>query len=130
MFRKNGLMLTPELKEKVLHHFIHLHEERPENFGNARLVRNCFETAINAQATRLASSGTFDSKALTLLDGPDLVTPAEAAFLEYRKGKQGYVVKCPGCGEVYSWSPDLKIIDAICTKCGGTYSCEFGMPAA
>ncbi|HKS37253.1 MAG TPA: AAA family ATPase, partial [Verrucomicrobiae bacterium] len=48
MIRKNGLTPTPELKEKVLHHFIHLHRERTENFGNARLVRNCFETVVNA----------------------------------------------------------------------------------
>jgi predicted DNA-binding protein len=129
MFRKNGLTLTPELKEKVLHHFIHLHQERTGNFGNARLVRNCFETVINAQATRLASSGTFDAKALTILDARDLATPAEAAFDEYRRSRKGYVVKCPGCGEFYSWSPDLGIIDAICTNCNRTYSCEFGMPA-
>ena len=35
-------------------------------------------------------------------------------------------VKCPGCGQVYSWSPELNIIDAVCTKCGRTYNCEFG----
>jgi hypothetical protein len=112
----------------VLHHFIHLHQERAENFGNARLVRNCFETVVNAQATRLASSGTFDSKALTLLEAPDLMSPAQPAFENYRRSKKGYVVTCSGCGEVYSWSPDLEIIDAICTKCRKTYNCEFGMP--
>ena len=129
MFRKNGLTLTPELKEKVLHHFIHLHRERAKNFGNARLVRNCFETVVNAQATRLASSGTFDSKALTLLEAQDLTSPAQSACEKFRQGKKGYVVTCSGCGAVYSWSPDLEIIDAICTKCRKTYNCEFGMPA-
>ena len=54
MCRKNGLTLTPELGETVLHHFAWLHRERGENFGNARLVRNCFESVINAQASRLA----------------------------------------------------------------------------
>ena len=129
MFRKNGLALTPELREKVLHHFIHLHQERTGNFGNARLVRNCFETVVNAQATRLASSGTFDSKALTLLEAQDLASPAQSAFEKYRLSRKGYVVTCSGCGEVYSWSPDLEIIDAICTKCHKTYNCEFGRPA-
>src|SRR5438876_2200479 len=41
--RKNGLSLTPELKEKILHHFHDLHRERRETFGTARLVRTCFE---------------------------------------------------------------------------------------
>jgi hypothetical protein len=126
MCRKNGLLLTPELKEKALHHFHCLHKERAENFGNARLVRNCFEAVINAQASRLAANGTFDARALTLLEAVDLNTPAQHSWEEYRKGQKGYVVKCPGCAQVYSWSPDLDIIDAICTKCGKTYNCEFG----
>ncbi len=128
MCRKNGLTLTPELKEKILHHFIHRHSERTENFGNARLVRNCFEAAINAQASRLAARGAFDSKALTILEAGDLATPAQAAFEEYRQSKRGYVVKCPSCNQAYSWSPQLDIIDAICTKCGQTYNCQFGTP--
>lgn len=130
MCRKNGLVLTPELKEKTLHHFMHLHGRREENFGNARLVRNCFEAAINAQASRLAAKGTFDSKALTLLEGTDLTTPAQTGFEEFRRSKRGYVVNCASCRQVYSWSPDLDIIDAICTKCGQTYNCEFGSPAS
>ncbi|TMP99845.1 MAG: AAA family ATPase [Verrucomicrobia bacterium] len=124
--RKNALLLTPELKEKVLHHFTFLHQERRENFGNARLVRNCFESVINAQASRLAASGAFDARALTALEARDLNTPAQPSFEEYQRSKQGYVVKCPACAQVYSWSPDLRIVDAICTKCGKTYNCEFG----
>jgi hypothetical protein len=126
MCRKNGLSLAPELKEKVLHHFIWLHRERGENFGNARLGRNCFEEVINGQASRLATSGKFDTRALTLLEALDLNTPAQSSLDEYRKSRKGYVVKCPGCAQVYSWSPDLDIIDAVCTKCGKTYNCEFG----
>src|SRR5438874_743036 len=126
MCRRNGLTLTPASKEKVLHHFACLHKERGENFGNARLARNCFEAVINAQASRLAASGTFDTRALTVLEAQDLKTPAQDSLEEYRKGRKGYIVKCTNCNQVYSWSPDLDIIDAICTKCGKTYNCEFG----
>jgi len=129
MCRRNGLVLAPELKEKVLHHFASLHRQREENFGNARLVRNCFEAVINAQASRLAARGSFDSRALTLLEAADLVTPAQAEFEEFHRHKRGYVVTCAACQQVYSWSPDLDIIDAICTRCGKTYNCEFGRPA-
>jgi len=130
MCRKNGLNLKPGLREKTLHHFAHLYQERGDNFGNARLVRNCFESVINAQATRLAASGTFDAKLLTVLEEQDLTTPAQVSLETYRKSKKGYVVKCPGCGQIYSWSPELNIIDAICTKCNLTYNCEFGVPAS
>ncbi len=126
MCRKNGLTLTPASKEKVLHHFAGLHQECGENFGNARLARNCFEAVINAQASRLAASGTFDARALTVLEAQDLNTPTQDSLEKYRKGRKGYIVKCTNCDQVYSWSPDLDIIDAICTKCGKTYNCEFG----
>jgi stage V sporulation protein K len=54
MCRKNSLTLSPGLKEAILHHFTQLHQQRSDNFGNARLVRNTFEAVINAQASRLA----------------------------------------------------------------------------
>ena len=126
MCRKNGLTLTPASKEKVLHHFACLHKERGENFGNARLARNCFEAVINAQASRLSASGTFDTRALTVLEAQDLNTPAQDSLEKYRESRKGYIIKCTNCNQVYSWSPDLEIIDAICTKCGKTYNCEFG----
>ncbi|MCI0534054.1 MAG: AAA family ATPase [Verrucomicrobiales bacterium] len=124
---KNGLTLAPELKEKILHHFTWLHHQRDEKFGNARLVRNCFEAAINAQASRLATSGTFDTQALTALREEDLITLAQPGLEDYRKSRKGYLVKCAHCGAVYSWSPELQIIEAICTRCGKTYNCEFGV---
>jgi len=126
MCRKNGLTLTPELKERVLHHFTWLHNEGVENFGNARLVRNCFESVINAQASRLAASGAFDARALTVLEARDLNSPAQSFLEGYKKSKKRYIVKCPGCSQVYSWSPELEIADAICTQCGKTYNSEFG----
>jgi hypothetical protein len=126
MCRKNGLSLTPQLKEKVLHHFNWLHQQREENFGNARLVRNCFESVINSQASRLSASGAFDARALTLLEARDLETPAQSSLDQYARDRRGYRVKCSNCGEVYSWSPDLDITDAVCTRCGKTYNCEFG----
>src|SRR5437016_816703 len=99
MCRKNGLTLTPASKEKVLHHFIYLHKERGENFGNARLARNCFEAVINAQASRLSASGTFDARALTMLEALDLNTTAQNFLAGYRNSKKGYVLKCPRCGQ-------------------------------
>jgi stage V sporulation protein K len=127
MCHKNGLTLDRELREKILHHFTSSHRDRTLNFGNARLVRNCFEEVINNQATRLANSGDFDPRALVLLKAEDLRTPAEADFEKYRKSRKGYVIPCTHCGQVYSWTADLEIVEAVCDKCGKIYNCEFGL---
>lgn len=124
--RKNGLNLSSALREKVLHHFTQLWRERDDNFGNARLVRNCFERVINAQATRLAACEHIDAQALSLLDAADLDSPASTFMESYRKSGSGYTLRCPKCGAVYSWAPDLNLRDAQCTRCGQSYDCEFG----
>ena len=126
MCRKNGLSLSSELKEKALHHFHHLSLARSENFGNARLVRNCFEAVINAQATRLAGESQIDTQALTLLDARDLESPSDPFREEYRRSGKGYVVRCEHCEQVYSWTPDLEMTEGQCTGCAKTYNCEFG----
>jgi hypothetical protein len=35
-------------------------------------------------------------------------------------------VKCGHCGETYSWTPELTLETAECTKCHQLYNCEFG----
>jgi stage V sporulation protein K len=127
MCSKNGLVLTADLKEKILHHFTHLHRDRGETFGNARLVRNCFEAVINAQASRLAVTGNYETQALTQLKVEDLDSPAQASLEATRKSKKGYIVKCPNCDQTYSWTPELEIVEAVCQKCGKNYNCEFGI---
>lgn len=127
MCRKNGLEPTAALKEKILHHFTYEHRHRAENFGNARLVRNCFEQIITAQATRLATDETFDPKALTILESNDLKTVVDLMVETYRQSGKGYSVFCDHCGQVYRWAPDLGIEQGLCTRCGKIYYCEFGV---
>ena len=56
---KNGYVLQKEGEEAARVWFRQLYEERDENFGNARDVRNRFERAVARQADRVAA-----------LDGP------------------------------------------------------------
>lgn len=129
MCRRNGLVPAPGLKEKALHHFIRLHRDRNETFGNARLVRNCFEAIINAQASRLASAASIDAESLSRLEEMDLESAAQADLEHHRASGRGYRVGCPACLAVYLWAPDLGISHAQCTQCGKTYNSEFGLPA-
>jgi hypothetical protein len=126
MCRRNGMVLSPALREKVIHHFQFLSDNRSEHFGNARLVRNCFEAVISAQANRLATSDKVDALALTRLEAGDLTTPSDEAREKYRASGKTYVVQCDACGETYSWTPEMDLRDAVCTKCGKTYDAEFG----
>ena len=128
MCRKNGLALSPALKEEIVHHFHYLAANPGPNFGNARLVRNCFEAVINAQASRLAARAEIDSQALSSLEAEDLHSPADAICDAYRQTGKGYVVKCEHCDETYSWTPDLSITSAECARCKKIYDCEFGGP--
>jgi stage V sporulation protein K len=130
MCRKNGLSLAPALKEKIIHHFYFLSANPGPHFGNARLVRNCFEEVINAQASRLALRAEIDSQALSSLEADDLHSPADAICDAYRKTGKSYIVKCDHCGETYSWGPDLNITAAECARCKKIYDCEFGIPVA
>ena len=76
MCQKNGYRLTPESYETAVILFRERYEERDETFGNARDVRNLFETALTRQANRLALLDAPDKEALmTLLPG-DLEEPA------------------------------------------------------
>lgn len=127
MCRKNGLLLTPALREKVMHHFQDLWAGRDEHFGNARLVRNCFEAVISAQATRLAQAANVDARMLSQLEAEDLATLSEARRESYR-GRGGlYTVCCEHCRELYSWAPEMNLRDGLCSKCGKTYDGEFGV---
>ena len=52
--KKNGYTLSKEAEEWAAADFKDLYENRDENFGNARDVRNLFETAVARQSDRVA----------------------------------------------------------------------------
>ena len=54
MCKKNGYTLSEEGKKFMEKDLQELYEERDENFGNARDVRNLFEQAVARQADRVA----------------------------------------------------------------------------
>ena len=54
MCKKNGYTLSEEAEEWAAADFKDLYENRDENFGNARDVRNLFEKAVSRQSDRVA----------------------------------------------------------------------------
>lgn len=126
MCRKNGLRLAPALKERVIGLLHALHARRDGHFGNARLVRNCFEGMITAQASRLVEGPPPDAEALTLLTAEDLAWPAGVEDVLPAPAQRRYRIACPACREIYGWTPQLNLVDAQCAKCNAIYDATFG----
>ena len=124
--RRNGLQLSPELKERAIA-LLHAHHARKDqHFGNARLVRNCFEGMVTAQASRLVGGPPPNAAALALLVASDLEWPTGLADVLPPPAERRYRLVCPGCQEIYQWAPDLGLTDAQCAKCGAIYDASFG----
>ena len=51
---KNGYTLSPEAETAAVEMFTELYDNRGDNFGNGRDVRNCFEDMIIRQSNRVA----------------------------------------------------------------------------
>jgi stage V sporulation protein K len=67
MAAQSGLICAPATEKKVLALCADLHTVRSEQFGNAREMRNLFESAVRNQSTRLVAGGQCDRDALTTL---------------------------------------------------------------
>ena len=74
---KNGYKLTEEAEAAARALFDQLYEQRGENFGNGRDVRNCFEDMIVRQSNRVAGLEAPDKEALMAVLPEDLNDPEE-----------------------------------------------------
>jgi len=72
MAAQSGLVCAPDAEQKVLAICNNLHAARNAQFGNAREMRNLFESAVRNQSTRLVASGQCDRESLTSLLPEDL----------------------------------------------------------
>ena len=78
MCEKNGYTLD-ESGQACAARLLHgLYENRDENFGNARDVRNLFERAVARQADRVAARDHPDKEALMALTEADLQESPQA----------------------------------------------------
>ena len=76
---KNGYTLTDEAKTAAAQYFTELYEERSDNFGNGRDVRNTFEDMVVRQANRVAAMENPNKDDLMAVLPEDLEDPDEDA---------------------------------------------------
>ena len=75
MCKKNGYTLSQEGEEQMKQDLLELYENRDENFGNARDVRNRFEQAVARQSNRVAQLESPTREQLMELLPEDLTEP-------------------------------------------------------
>jgi SpoVK/Ycf46/Vps4 family AAA+-type ATPase len=69
---QGGYVLTADAKVKIDGMFVAAYAKRDEKFGNARLARNQFESAIACQANRIVALPSVSVEALTALEPADI----------------------------------------------------------
>ena len=74
---KNGYKMTEETEKAAVELFTQLYEERNENFGNGRDVRNAFEDMIVRQSNRVAAMEAPTKEDLMSVLPEDLQDPEE-----------------------------------------------------
>ena len=86
--KKNGYALSPEGEAWAAEDFKKLYEERDENFGNARDVRNLFEKAVARQADRVSRMENPTREQLMELTKEDLTEEEETEDAEKAENKE------------------------------------------
>ena len=84
--KKNGYTLTEDADAFALELFRDMYENRDDNFGNGRDVRNRFEDVISRQANRLAEMDSPTKEDLMTIIKADLLTAEEMAEYEAEYG--------------------------------------------
>ena len=79
---KNSYVLSEEAEKAAVAMFTELYEERGDNFGNGRDVRNCFEDMIVRQSNRVAAMESPSKEDLMAVLPEDLADPEEEEAAE------------------------------------------------
>lgn len=74
---KHQYQLAPAARQKLAEYFERQVMGRDEHFGNARMARNCFESAIRRMAARIVRIPKLTHAALMTLEPDDIATEPE-----------------------------------------------------
>ena len=85
--KKNGYVLTEDADAMAWELFTDLYENRDDNFGNGRDVRNRFEDIVSRQADRLAVMEAPTKDDLMTIIREDLLTPEDMEEYLAEKGE-------------------------------------------
>ncbi len=130
MCETNGYVLSAATRAKLLQGFKWLYDQRDENFGNGRLVRNVFEKTVRRLANRIANEVPVTRELLTCFQAEDIAfrdVPAEQWKL-LETGTVRYVVICPKCQRSAKVKGQHLGKTFRCPKCHEPFVADWGMP--
>jgi hypothetical protein len=107
-----------------------LYQHRDERFGNARLVRNVFETAIRRLANRIAGVASLTKEMLTTLEPHDVALPEvpEDVWKQISDERLRLRFACIGCGDVSRVPVSFLGRRVRCQRCKEMFVANWGEP--
>jgi hypothetical protein len=115
--------LTPNARAYAFLHFSLVHERRDANFGNARVVRRCYEDALSFRTERLAAKSSAPTpEQLKLLEGADIMSSSlyESELRSRDVSSSKWEAECPGCHRT-SQSGVANLGRRVTCKCGASF---------
>jgi ATPase family associated with various cellular activities (AAA)/AAA lid domain len=130
MCATNHYTVLGPTQAKLLLGFAALHRARDERFGNGRLVRNTFESAIRRLANRVASVAPITREMLTSLKADDIRfdKATEEELKNDSLDQQRFVVACKGCKKPSRVRGEYLGKKVECRRCGQQFLAEWGEP--
>lgn len=128
MCEANKYALPAAARLRLLAGFQYLRDRSDEKFGNGRLARNAFETAIRRLANRVADIAPLTAELLTTIEADDIRLPGapEEGCLGFDAARARVSTICPGCREtVRSLAVSLGA-SVRCKLCGHGFRLEWG----
>lgn len=127
---QNHYEVPPETQIRVLLGLQWLYQRRDERFGNARLVRNVFESTIRRLANRIASVSSLTKELLTTLEPEDVAMPEIPAEVWQLADDNRLRVRvaCAGCGDVNVAPVSFLGRKVRCQRCKHLFVAAWGEP--
>jgi AAA+ superfamily predicted ATPase len=127
MSETNHYTMPTGTRLRLLAGFQFLLDRRDEKFGNGRLVRNVFETAIRRLANRIADIAPLTAQLLTTIEPADIEF-ADVPAPIYR-GLDDPALRiltiCPGCGETLRCQTNFLCHRIKCKHCGHGFQLDW-----
>ncbi len=130
MCDKNHYRAPGPVQVRLLAGLHWLHQRRDEHFGNGRLVRNVFESAIRRLGNRVAEAPSLTRELLTTFEPDDIVVPGCTPQLweDLLARPWRFRVRCTGCGAAGAVPAGYLGRRMACNQCGQKFRPNWGEP--
>jgi hypothetical protein len=130
MTERDHYKLPADTRSRLLVGFQFLVDNRDEHFGNGRLVRNVFETAVRRLSSRIAGQTPLTRELLTVLHPEDIVMPgvADSVWEKLRAAEYRFEFVCPGCQQKLRAQARTLGRRVSCRHCQHRFTTDWGTP--